>query len=29
VVSLLYFIINYAISLGGGALERKFSFVHH
>ena len=29
VVSILYFVINYAISLGGGLLERKFSFAHH
>lgn len=29
VVSVLYFVINYAISLGGGFLERKFSIVHH
>ncbi|MBX6322733.1 MAG: amino acid ABC transporter permease [Rhodospirillaceae bacterium] len=29
IVSVLYFIINYAISLAGGLLERKFSFAHH
>jgi polar amino acid transport system permease protein len=28
VISILYFIINYSISLGGGFLERKFSFAH-
>jgi His/Glu/Gln/Arg/opine family amino acid ABC transporter permease subunit len=29
VVSILYFVINYAISLAGGVLERKFSFAHN
>jgi polar amino acid transport system permease protein len=29
VVSILYFVINYAISLGGGLLERRFSLGHH
>ena len=29
VVSILYFVINYAISLAGGLLERKFSFAHN
>ena len=29
VVSILYFVINYTISLGGGLLERKFAFAHH
>ena len=28
VVATLYFVINYTISLGGVALERKFSFAH-
>jgi polar amino acid transport system permease protein len=27
-VSILYFVINYAISLGGGLLERRFSLGH-
>lgn len=28
IVAVMYFIINYAISLGGGALERKFHISH-
>jgi polar amino acid transport system permease protein len=28
VVATLYFVINYAISLGGAAMERKFRIVH-
>ncbi len=28
IVAALYFIINYSISLGGAALERKFRFAH-
>jgi polar amino acid transport system permease protein len=28
IVAVLYFLINYSISLGGAAFERKFKFAH-
>ena len=28
IIAILYFVVNYGISLGGAALERKFHFVH-
>jgi ABC-type amino acid transport system permease subunit len=28
IIAILYFVINYSISLGGAALERRFKYVH-